>query len=331
MAKTDGRRGESALIEHYFAPLCDPETAFGLTDDAAMLSVPDGQQLVLTKDMLVADIHFFADDAPDLIARKALRVNLSDLAAKGAKPLGYMLGLGLPSDWTEAWLAGFCAGLKQDQQQYSFPLIGGDTVKSPERLTLSVTAFGLVGKGVHPLRRNAQAGNNLYVSGTIGDSALGLKAMQNKLGDAISKPHSDFLKDRFLLPQPRLDLAALVRRFATASMDISDGLLGDAAKMAKAASVCLVMQENAIPLSGAVRALLHQDQKFWPLLLSGGDDYELLFCVPADKHQALMQAAEALKTPVTKIGTVEAGQGVRLVDPDGNLTVLDGTSAYEHF
>ena len=179
---SNNRPGEMALIETYFAPLSDPATAFDLRDDAAFLQVPEGQQLVLTKDMLVADVHFFASDLPDLIARKALRVNLSDLAAKGAKPLGYMLGLGLPLDWNEAWLKGFCAGLQADQDHFAFPLLGGDTVKSPERLTLSITAFGTIDKSRSILRGNAEPGDNLYVTGTIGDSYLGLAEMRGQLG-----------------------------------------------------------------------------------------------------------------------------------------------------
>ncbi|WP_373235902.1 thiamine-phosphate kinase [Cohaesibacter celericrescens] len=331
MAKSNSRRGESALIAHYFAPLCDPDASFGLTDDAAFLTVPDGQQLVLTKDMLVADVHFFANDRPELIARKALRVNLSDLAAKGASPLGYMLGLGLPADWSEDWLSAFCEGLKQDQGEFSFPLIGGDTVKTAERLTLSITALGTVKAGKPILRRNAQPGDDVYVSGTIGDGALGLLARRGTLNKLTTSKQSDYLVDRFLLPRPRTDLSPLICHFASASMDISDGLLGDAAKMAMAAGVSITLMLKDIPLSDAGNMLVQRQPNLMHTALSGGDDYELLFCAPRMHREAIMQTAQTFKTPITCVGAVEVGEGVNLFDRENNCLVAGQNGAYEHF
>ena len=325
------RRGESDLIAHYFVPLCDDESAFGLTDDAAIVSVPDGKRLVVTKDMLVADIHFFANDPADLIAQKALRVNLSDLAAKGATPLGYVLGLGLPLSWTEDWLAAFVAGLKRDQQAFSFPLLGGDTVKSPERLTLSITAFGTIDADKAILRRNARPGDHLYVTGTIGDGALGLKAHQGKLDADLSGDDVAYLSDRFLLPRPRTDLIELIRQFATASMDISDGLIGDAAKMASAAQVGIKIEQCDVPLSSAARHLINNDPSYWQAIMSGGDDYELLFCIPDNVNAAFLAHAEHFKTPVTKVGRVWEGNGVTLTNGETGLTTAMDGGAYEHF
>ena len=328
---TGNRRGESALIEHYFAPLCDPDASFGLSDDTAFVSVPADRQLVVTKDMLVADIHFLSGDAPDLVARKALRVNLSDLAAKGAKPLGYLLGLGLPADWTENWLASFCEGLKADQSTYRFPLLGGDTVKSPERLTLSVTAFGTIDADRWILRRNARPGDGIYVTGTIGDGALGLLAHKGKLAGLVDDAHIAFLQNRYLMPQPRLEAAHLIRQYASASMDISDGLLGDAAKMAKAASVEMRLMKEAVPLSPAAGACLAQNGDVWSTILSGGDDYELLFSVPSDREEEMMQKARQAKLAISYIGRVAEGQGVVLSGEDGRPLAGIFEGAYEHF
>ncbi|WP_319531382.1 thiamine-phosphate kinase [uncultured Cohaesibacter sp.] len=331
MADKTGRPSESTLIEQYFAPLSDPDSSFGLTDDAAFLSIPDDRQLVVTKDMLVADIHFFRDDQASHIAKKALRVNLSDLAAKAATPLGYMLGLGLPSDWQESWLADFCAGLKADQEEFGFPLIGGDTVKNPERLTLSVTAFGTVAKGRMIVRPRARVGDDVYVTGTIGDSALGLLIQKGGLPEGISKADLDWLKDRFLLPQPRITCAPLLLEVANAAMDISDGLVGDAAKMARAANVCVEITETAIPLSLAARNVLAKDQNLFERVLFGGDDYELLFTADPGQRPAIAHEAESLGVPVTRIGRIIEGAGVTCINADGGITPLAKKASFEHF
>ncbi|WP_321449845.1 thiamine-phosphate kinase [uncultured Cohaesibacter sp.] len=334
MANTEGlaRLGESALIKQYFAPLSHPDMSFGLSDDTAFLNLVSDQQLALTKDMLVANVHFFADDAPELIARKALRVNLSDLASKGAKPVGYLLGLGLPTDWTEDWLARFCAGLGEDQQAFDFPLIGGDTVKSPERLTLSITAFGEVPKGRTILRRNAKPDEDVYVTGTIGDSALGL-LLRREPEDypEIGEEDKAVLINRFLLPQPRLQCHALIREFATASMDISDGLMGDAAKMASAADCALHLDDAAVPLSQSAKVMLDLTSASRDVALTGGDDYELLFCARPQDREAIGQAASALDVPVTRIGRVAEGKGVYLLDKSGHEMPLSKGASYEHF
>ena len=331
MSDHQGRLGESALIARYFAPLCQEETAFGLTDDVAFLPVLDGQKLVLTKDMLVANVHFFADDQPDLIAAKALRVNLSDLAAKGAKPLGYLLGLGLPSDWTEDWIAQFCAGLERDQKAFDFPLLGGDTVKNPERLTLSITAFGTIAPGQEILRKNATSGDLIYVSGTIGDGALGLKTRQGLLKNRLSDQDHSYLTDRYLLPRPRVELSQMITDFASASMDISDGLLGDAAKMATASDVAMIIDQDRIPLSRAAKQALNLDPDLWHSILGGGDDYELLFTVPPCHQTDVEQMAQQIDVAITSIGSVQDGAGVHLKDASGHVTPAAVRTSYEHF
>ncbi|WP_119308677.1 thiamine-phosphate kinase [Cohaesibacter haloalkalitolerans] len=332
MANSPKRLGESELIRRYFAPLCHPDMSFGLSDDAAFLRCDADQQLVLTKDMLVADVHFFADDDPALIARKALRVNLSDLASKGAEPLGYLLGLGLPTSWDEDWLKRFCEGLQLDQESFAFPLIGGDTVKSPERLTLSITAFGQVPRSNTILRMNAAVGEVVYVTGTIGDSALGLLVRREPdQYPSVAALDRAFLKDRFLLPQPRLSCRQLIRKFATASMDISDGLIGDAQKMSSAAGKALLLDSGSIPLSQPAKAMIGSSTDLHEIALTGGDDYELLFCARPEDHEALMAEAHSLGVSLSRIGRVAEGEGVRLLDSAGQDIPLSHGSSYEHF
>lgn len=330
MSDLPERRNESELIAHYFAPLSDAVAAFGLSDDTAFLSIPDKHDLVTTKDMLVADIHFFASDPPEKIAQKALRVNLSDLAAKGAMPFGYLLGLGLPKGWDEEWLARFCSGLKTDQNAFQFPLFGGDTVKSPERLTLSVTAFGLVPKGQKLLRKNAEPAQALYVTGTIGDGALGLQVALGKKLVGLDHKSNAFLHDRYLLPQPRLGYKDVIARYAVASMDISDGLLGDAAKMARAAGVNIELVQENVPLSEAARKALQADPSLWSTVLGGGDDYELLLTIAPENVSAFEKHCHESRLPVCNIGTVKEGEGISLISEKGERLDQEPTS-FEHF
>lgn len=324
------RRGEAELIAHYFAPLASDNAAFGLSDDAAFLSAPAGHDLVITKDLLVADIHFFANDPAKKIAQKALRVNLSDLAAKGAKPYGYLLGLGLPDDWNEDWLADFVSGLEADQKDYDFALFGGDTVKSPERLSLSITAFGLVPQGSRIVRPKAQIGDNLYMSGTLGDSALGLLARLGELPKGLCHDHVDYLQERYLLPQPRIQLADILQSHVDAAMDISDGLLGDVAKMAKACGVRANINADQVPLSEAARASLELDKKLISNILSGGDDYELLMAVSEENEQAFLNDMSKQGIPMTKIGKLEPGEGLGLSSDIWHLSD-EATLSFEHF
>ncbi|MBL8589849.1 MAG: thiamine-phosphate kinase, partial [Methylobacteriaceae bacterium] len=245
---------EDDLIARYFAPIAG-EGAFALKDDAARYAPPPGCDLVLTCDALVAGVHFFADDPPDAIARKALRVNLSDLAAKGADPAGFLLSLALPADWREDDLAAFARGLGEDARAYGCPLLGGDTVKTPGPLTLSVTAFGTTPAGRMVKRFAVQAGDALYVTGTIGDAALGL-ALRREAGLAprLTPQHRDALRERYLLPRPRLSSARAMRAHARAGMDVSDGLVGDLTKMLRASGVGARVELPRGPLSDAARA-----------------------------------------------------------------------------
>ncbi len=321
---SDTRIGEDALIAHYFAPLATSPGAYGLKDDAASLIVPDGKELVVTLDTLVSGVHFRENDPADLIARKALRVNLSDLAAKGAEPLGYFLSLALASDWIEAWLGEFAAGLGTDQKTFGISLYGGDTVMTPGPLTISITAFGIIPAGQMIRRGSAKAGDHVFVTGTIGDAALGLRA-----GDAVGRDQ-DYLRRRYLLPEPRLGLGHALRESASAAMDISDGLMGDLSKMCTASGVGATIDRNLIPISRAADNALKSDQKIWDSVLTGGDDYEILVAVSPDRIDRFRELATLSSIVLSPIGMIEAEEGVRLTDGSKKLE-LPGVLSFEHF
>jgi thiamine-monophosphate kinase len=268
------RYSEDEIIAQVFAPLAGA-AALGLKDDAALLA-PESAPLVVTTDMIVAGVHFFADDAPGLIAKKALRVNLSDLAAKGAAPIGFLLGLALPGDWTNDWLDAFAAGLAEDARAYRAPLMGGDTGGTPGPLTVSITALGRAERFVP--RTGAKPGEAIFVSGPIGDAALGLAIRRDPAFAARLSPAArDHLIGRYLLPQPRLDLSAWLAANASAAMDISDGLAGDLAKLGSASGVSAIVDLSAVPLSDSAREAIALDSALFETAITGGDDYEILF------------------------------------------------------
>ena len=290
-----GRYSEDELIATLFAPLAGA-AALGLKDDAALLP-PIGDPLAVTADMLVAGVHFFADDPPALIAKKALRVNLSDLAAKAATPLGFLLSIALPPDWTNDWLAAFAQGLGEDARVFHAPLLGGDTTATLGPLTIAITAFGAAPRFIS--RTGAQPGDGVYVSGTIGDAALGLRLRQDPvLGAALSTVEQEALLSRYLLPTPRLDLVDLLRAGASAAMDVSDGLTGDLAKLTRASGVSARVEVARMPLSAAGQALTAHAPALLEVALTGGDDYEILFTA----HPGFMPPAG-----VVRIGEIVAG------------------------
>ena len=328
------RPGEEALIARYFAPLAGP-AGLGLKDDAACLSPPADHDLVVTKDALVAGVHFFADDPPDTIAQKALRVNLSDLAAKAAEPAGFLLALALPGSWTETWLAEFARGLGEDAAMFGCPLLGGDTVSTPGPLTLSVTALGFVPRGRMVRRRTAQPGDMLFVSGSVGDAALGL-ALRNSTRDgawmasldAAARAH---LVARYLLPQPRLALRTALRDHASAAMDISDGLAGDCAKMLDGLGLSARIDLGRLPLSHAARAVLIAAPALMEVAATGGDDYEILCAVPAARARDFAIAAKEAGTPVSAIGAVIAGDEPPQFFSAQGTQVMFARGSFSHF
>jgi thiamine-monophosphate kinase len=330
-----GRPSEDELIETFFAPLAGPG-GLGLRDDAAVLSPPGGHDLVLTTDVLVSGVHFFADDPAALVARKALRVNLSDLAAKGATPAGFLLALVLPEFWTTDWLAAFADGLRQDSVVYACPLLGGDTSRTPGPLMISITAFGSVPTGGMVPRGGVAVGDLIYVSGTIGDAALGLalrkrSAAEPSWTETMSAAAKSFLEDRYLLPQPRLVLGAALRRYARAAMDVSDGLAGDLAKMLRLSGTTAEISIADVPLSDAAREAVAREPGLVETMLCGGDDYEILCAVPPAWGGAFEDAARVAGVPVRAIGTAVPGaQPPTFKDAQGQSLAITQAS-FQHF
>jgi thiamine-monophosphate kinase len=327
-----GASGEDSLIARYFKPLATDPGAFGLTDDAAVLAA-QGEDIVVTTDAIVEGVHFLPDDPVGTIARKALRVNLSDLAAKGATPAGFVLTLAL-REVDEDWLAAFAAGLGADAAKFNCPLLGGDTVSTPGPLMISITAFGRVptGKMVH--RSGAKPGDHVVVTGTIGDSALGLNILRKGSAAAALAGNSasrEMLVGRYRVPEPRNALAAAVRAHASAAMDVSDGLAGDLAKLCAASGVSAVIDLPAIPLSAAASAVLAAGAASMSEIVSGGDDYELLCAIPQNALEAFMRAAQAAGVAARGIGTIMAGaSSPQFLDSEGRELTLSRAS-HSHF
>lgn len=309
---------EFERIDAMIAPLARGHAGtFDLTNDAAVLAPTPGNEIVLTKDMMALGVHFLPDDPPELVARKLLRTNLSDLAAMGARARGYLLGLAIDGDRDEAWLGGFFAGLAQDQEIYEVVLLGGDTIVARQGvLTLSLTAIGEMPAGTALTRSGARPGDIIAVSGTIGDGALGLLVRQGKLHPE-SDDDRDFLEDRYRLPQPRMALGAGLVGLASAALDISDGLIADAGHLARRSGLRIALEWPRVPLSPAAGRVLQGDAALRSTVVGGGDDYELLFTLAEEHWAELQDVAAACGTSVTRIGRCLAGQGVSILDTAG--------------
>ncbi len=308
-------------IARHFAPLAGP-AGLGLTDDAACLTPPPGEDLVLSVDAMVAGVHFLADDPPDLVARKLLRVNLSDLAAKGARPLGYLLTVSVPADTDDAWFAGFARGLEHDQRAFGLSLLGGDTTRTSGPVSLSATVIGCVRHGGMVRRAGAQPGDGIFVTGSIGDGALGLLAAQGQLADP-----DGWLADRYRLPQPRLGIvdAGCVR----AAMDVSDGLVQDLGHLCRAGGVGAEIEADLVPCSSAARGL---GAGWLEARLTGGDDYELLLAVTPDMQVALAARAAAAGVALTRIGAFgHAGASPTVVVRHGGSELALRSAGWSHF
>jgi len=316
---------EFALIARHFRPLAG-DGALDLSDDAALLTPPAGQQLVLAADALVEGVHFLPDDPPGMIARKLLRVNLSDLAAMGAAPLGYLMTTAFTRGTPDAWIADFVAGLAEDQQRFGLAVLGGDTVATPGPACFSLTIIGTVPPGQALHRRGARIDDEIWVSGSIGDGALGLRVLQGKL-PADAEGH---LARRYRLPEPRLFLGQALRGVARAAMDVSDGLVQDLGHLCRAAGCGAEITADAVPLSAAASAALATDAALLPLILTGGDDYELLFAAAPEEAEAVQAASATAGVPVARLGRFVAGEGVVVRDGSGAaITLLQG--GWSHF
>ena len=325
---------EDRLIARHFRPLATHPGALGLVDDAAAIAVPPGRDLVLTADGVIAGVHFFPDDPPETVARKALRINLSDLAAKGAKPFGFLLSIALTRDAAGDWLKRFTRALGADATKFNCPLLGGDTDRTPGLLSITIAAFGTVPHGAMVRRTGARPGDRVVVTGTIGDAALGVILRRDSKAATrwgLDGRMRDHLLRRYLVPQPRNALATALRRAAHGAMDISDGLAGDLAKMCRASRVDAQIDIARVPLSRAARLALAADPRLIDTILTGGDDYELLASVPVRKIAALRGAASAAGVAITEIGAFVAGSGkARFLDAQGRARRFARPS-YSHF
>lgn len=323
----NSRPSEFSLIKKYFAPLAS-KGAFEFRDDAAEIIPNKGMSLVITQDAIAEGVHFFPNDPPALIAKKALRVNLSDLAAKGANPKFFSLALGLGKSWNEEWVAEFAKGLEEDRKTYELELTGGDTFSTGGGFVISVTAIGEVPNDQYVSRLNAKAGDTLFVTGYIGDAALGLLAHQKKLA-MLSDNDNAYLLGRYLVPQPRVKAAELIRKFATASMDISDGLIGDLEKLCSASNVSAELSVEKIPLSSATQNAISLESDLLETALTGGDDYEILFAVAEENLAEFDSLIKTFEVDFTRIGTITSEQGVKVFDRDGQVIDFEKTS-YDH-
>ena len=309
---------EFETIARLFAPLTRGEPgAFGLGDDAALLTPRPGFDLVLTKDAIVGGVHFFPDDPPAAIGAKLMRVNLSDLAAKGASPRAFLLAAAIPPTVDDAWLAAFAAGIGADLDEFGGALVGGDTVSTPGPAVFSLTAIGEVPTGTMIRRAGARPGDLVCVSGTIGDAALYVAHRLH--GAAVAG--RDQLEERYRIPRPRLALGAALRGLAHAGCDISDGLVADLGHICAQSGLGAVIEAAAVPLSAAARETLEKTPALLSTVLTGGDDYELVFALPPEADLAALAAV----CPVSVIGRFEQGQGVRVTDRAGLPLKLDRT------
>ncbi len=321
------RISESSLIKKYFAPFAN-EGAFELRDDAAEIKPEPDKSYVITQDAIAEGVHFFSDDAANLIAKKALRVNLSDIAAKGASPKYISLALGLGSNWDENWVAEFANGLHQDCDHYNVELTGGDTFCTGGGFVISITKIGEISKQNYVSRLGAEPGDVIYVTGTIGDSALGLLARQYKL-NALEEQNKEYLINRYLLPQPRVELADVICHYATASMDVSDGFVGDLQKLCEASGVSAEVDSSKIPLSKPAKSVIQSESNSLKTALTGGDDYEILFTVKPDQCALLEKSCKAMPFLVTRVGEISSGQGVKVFDTSGKVIEF-AQSSYDH-
>jgi len=316
--------GEFGRIRRFFAPLAGPG-GLGLRDDAALVACAPGRQLVITVDAIVAGVHFLPDDPPDLVARKLLRVNLSDLAAMAAEPRHYLLTTALPPGLDDGWVAAFANGLAADQRRYGVALLGGDSVATSGPAVLSLTAIGEVAAGTEVRRSGARPGDRIWVSGTIGDGFLGLAVLRGSYPDLLPE-HRARLIERYRVPEPRTELGPRLAGIARAMCDVSDGLLADLGHICEASGVAARVEAGRLPVSTASAATGEATAR----LASGGDDYELLFTAAAESTESVNRLAATLKLPISPIGLIERGGGVRLIDENGEEIAV-GNAGYRHF
>ena len=315
---------ERDRIATYFAPLCQTEPgSFALTDDAALVTPPHGHALIVTTDSVIQAVHVMPDATAKHYAQKLVRRNLSDLAAMGAAPWRYTLNLHTPHWLDEAWFAEFTATLREEQEMFGMVLIGGDSTSMPQAaIHATMTCLGLQ-DGAPLTRSGAQVGDDLYISGTIGDAAFGLLMLEHQL------PEDAGLIARYHTPQPRLELGKQLRTIAHAAMDVSDGLMADIMQLCSINHVGAVIEKATIPCSPMVQFLLRDHPHLWDMVLGGGDDYELCFTAPESQRETIAALSRQLTLPLTRIGRITEALHVSVLNKDGSPYTL-AHAGYSH-
>lgn len=323
---------EFSRIKKFFRPLTSQRMgAMELLDDAALVPTKKTDSIVVSTDALVEKIHFHSNERADFIARKALRTNLSDLAAMGSKPFAYNLALIIGKKKSiniDQWLKLFSKGLAVDQKKFGVELIGGDTVTSFGPTSICISIFGTPNPNGSLLRRGAKVGDGIFVSGTIGDAALGLTLRGNRSLSCLSKENS-YCISRYRIPRPRIDLGLALGEVASAAMDISDGLFQDLSHLCGASNVGGLIDANKIPLSKEVNTFVKENKFSIEQVITGGDDYELIFTAPVTKEKSIFNMARVTKTRVTRIGTVRSGGGISIFDKNGDVIPVS-KAGYSH-
>ena len=322
--------GEFEIIKTYFSPLSRSEKgAFNLTDDAAVIEIPDGKSMVVTTDTLVEGVHFLSEDLPKNIAKKLLRVSLSDLAAMGSVPAYYNLSIATKLGTTSEWFKAFSEGLLADQIQFGVTLIGGDTVATSGPLTLSLTAMGFVKKGKAISRSGAKLGDDIWVSGLIGDAALGLRAAKGKL-ISISEENKNYLISKYTQPIPQTLLGPKLSGHVNSAIDVSDGLIGDLDHICETSKLGANIQITDIPISRAASIIVTEKPHYLDLILSGGDDFELLFTADKSFRTVAKSLTKMLDVSLTKIGVMVSRRSIEIFDENGNKYFIQN-NGYTHF
>ncbi|WOF74030.1 thiamine-phosphate kinase [Parvibaculaceae bacterium PLY_AMNH_Bact1] len=320
---------EFSLIEHLFEPLAGPE-GLGLQDDAAVFNPRTGYDLVLTKDAIAEGRHYLPGDPADTVAKKLLRVNLSDLAAKGATPRGYLLSCAWSGYGSLDWMQAFAAGLKADQAEFGIRLWGGDTIKVEGPSVFSLTAIGEVPSGQMVTRAGAAVGDDLWITGTVGDAALGLLVAQGQCEDVVGEKDRDYLINRYRIPQPPVAFGSELCGIASGALDVSDGLLGDLEHLCAVSHVGARIDRSAIPLSEAFSKCLASTEDNWRLAFGGGDDYQILFAAPRAQRTAIQNKARQAEVQVTRIGHLASEQAVVVLDEAGQAVDV-AHAGFTHF
>ena len=325
---------ETDFIENYLKPLCTSKASLNLSDDTALLNTDLSQDIIISKDMSIGGHHFFEDDDPSDIAYKALAVNLSDLAAKGAKPFAYMLGIAFPKSPDETWAKNFTKSLKDVMDQFDLILLGGDTTGTKGPLVISVTIFGKVEKGRMVKRSGAKIGDKVFVSGTLGDAALGFQirsAAKQVLNWPLNEEEKKCLLKRYLRPTPRCNLSNIIKNHASSSMDLSDGLIADLEKLCTASNTGAVVRFDKLPLSNSAKKVFEAAPNLKTHCLGWGDDYEILATIPENNHESFSKALKETKTPMTYIGDIQSAEnGIIYIKENGEELALKGQN-FSHF